>query len=188
MEEWRNIKGYENFYQVSSFGRVRSLDRIVKSKGNSLQERKGRILRPNQDRYGYLKVVLQKNSHKKTKMVHRLVANAFIPNPNHYSQVNHKDENKTNNKAENLEWCTAKYNSNYGTRTKRTASKRSKPILQMTPEGQLIEYWPSAQVAGQYGFNNSDVTAVCRGRLRIYKGCRWVYANEYKPQNKQLEK
>lgn len=188
MEQWKTIKGYEGYYQVSNLGRVRSVDRIVRSKGNSMQQRKGRILRPNQDRYGYLKIVLQKNGQKKTKMVHRLVANAFILNPHNYSQINHKDENKTNNKTENLEWCTAKYNLNYGTRTKRTAAKRSKPILQMTPDGQLIEYWPSARVAGQYGFSSSDIAAVCRGRLHIYKGCLWVYANEYKPQNKQLEK
>lgn len=102
IEIWRQIPGYEGFYEVSSFGRVRN----VKS---------GKILRPGLHHSGYLNCVLSVNGNKNTFVIHRLVAQAFIPNPLGLPQVNHKDEDKTNNNVDNLEWCTAKYNVNYGT-------------------------------------------------------------------------
>ncbi|MCC4492048.1 endonuclease [Limosilactobacillus reuteri] len=182
MEEWKDIKDYEGYYQISNFGHVRSVDRIVKSKGNSTQQRKGQILRPNKNRYGYLKVVLQKQGKSKTKSIHRLVATAFIPNPNNFSQINHIDECKTNNHADNLEWCTAKYNSNYGTRIGRVAKSKSRPVIQIAPNGQIIEYWPSAKEAVKRGFNDSDIAAVCRGKCQMHKGYRWIYADNYHPQ------
>ena len=125
MEEWRDIKGYEGAYQVSSYGRIRSLDRIVERKTGNYKH-KGRILKQNDDTHGYLKVNLTKHDKKKTFKVHRLVAQAFIPNPNNYTVINHKDENKTNNKVENLEWCTSKYNNNYGTIQKRHSETKKK--------------------------------------------------------------
>ena len=113
MEEWRDIKGYEGRYQISSEGRVRSLDRIGKN-GYSY---KGKILKPRPTKRGYIKA----NLSGKIYAVHRLVAQAFIPNPNNYPVVNHKDENPSNNCIENLEWCDVKYNINYGTANKRIA-------------------------------------------------------------------
>ena len=114
MEEWRDIKGYEGRYQISSEGRVRSLDRIGKN-GYSY---KGKILKPRPTKRGYIKA----NLSGKIYAVHRLVAQAFIPNPNNYPVVNHKDENPSNNCIENLEWCDVKYNINYGT-AKKTGAK-----------------------------------------------------------------
>lgn len=99
-EEWRDVVGYEGYYQVSSEGRVR----------NAIY---GNILNPWKKNNGYLDVVLVGYG-RKHKMVHRLVAEAFIPNPNNEPQINHKDENKTNNRVENLEWCDNRYNSCYG--------------------------------------------------------------------------
>ena len=106
MEEWRDIKGYEGLYQVSNLGRVRS-------------ERK--ILKGTPDKDGYLRVALCKNGTRKYFGIHRLVAIAFIYNTNNYPCVNHRDENKTNNRAKNLEWCTIAYNNCYGDRLKRVS-------------------------------------------------------------------
>lgn len=119
-EEWRDIKGYEGFYQVSNLGNVRSLDRIfIKSNGRRYNK-KGKILIPGLTTKGYETVNLSDVNHKITsKRVHRLVAEAFIPNPNNLPQVNHIDENKLNNFVTNLEWCTNTYNISYGTRNLR---------------------------------------------------------------------
>lgn len=122
IEEWRKIVGYEGLYEVSSLGRVRSLDRYVKTCYGSYRLHKGKILSPGIRPDGYLVVSLQYRMFR----VHRLVAQAFIPNPDNLPQVNHLDEDKSNNRVENLEWCDAKYNNNYGTariRAKETAIK-----------------------------------------------------------------
>ena len=114
-EEWRDIKGYEGKYQVSSLGRVKSL-------GNN-KSKKEKILKPGKNKLDYLYVILCKNGESKGFLVHRLVAEAFVNNPNEYKCVNHKDENKTNNCVDNLEWCTHKYNNTYGTRLERVSEK-----------------------------------------------------------------
>lgn len=114
MEEiWKDIKGYEGLYQVSNYGRVKSF-----------KHNKEKLRKEVKDNMGYLIVNLSKNGNKKIYKIHRLVAEAFLQNPNNYPQVNHKDENKINNRADNLEWCTAKYNSNYGTRNERMSNTK----------------------------------------------------------------
>ena len=119
IEEWRPIEGYEGLYEVSSYGRVRSLDRYVKSKGESYRLHKGRVLSPIKDTGDYLKVDLCCNGKCKTINVHKLVAEAFLPNPDNLPEVNHIDEDKINNRVDNLEWCDRSYNISYGTRTER---------------------------------------------------------------------
>lgn len=113
MEEiWKDIQGYEGFYQISNLGRVRSLERIAPS-GKFVKQ----IIRKQlKDKDGYCIVGLNKNKSQKTHKVHRLVANAFIENTDNLPEVNHKDEDKTNNEVSNLEWCNAKYNLTYGSR------------------------------------------------------------------------
>lgn len=107
MEEiWRPIEGYEGLYEVSSYGRIRSLMKSI-------------ILRPKKEPSGYLRCNLYLNKNMKTVSIHRLVAQAFIPNPDNLPQVNHMDEDKTNNRVDNLEWCDSKYNNDYGTRKER---------------------------------------------------------------------
>lgn len=117
-EIWKDIKGYKGYYQVSNLGRVKSLDRYSIDRRGGKHFLKGIILTPYLCK-GYLRICLHVNGKQKQLAVHRLVAEAFIPNPNNYPQINHKDENKTNNTVDNLEWCTAKYNNNYGTRLER---------------------------------------------------------------------
>lgn len=116
MEEWRDIEGYEGKYQVSNEGRVKSLD----------YHRQGfeKVLKPNTHVRGYKRVGLSDGKGIITLyFVHRLVAKAFIPNPNNYPMINHKDENPANNNVENLEWCTAQYNNTYNDRHLKCASK-----------------------------------------------------------------
>ena len=115
-EIWRPIVGYEGLYEVSSYGRVRSLDRYVKYSNGPIHLHKGMILNPGKDKDGYLQVNLYNNGKIHQRKVHRLVAQAFILNPDNLPEVNHLDEDKTNNRVENLEFCNRKYNCNYGSR------------------------------------------------------------------------
>ena len=181
MEEiWKDKKDYEGHYQVSNLGRAKSLDRYVKGKGHSLQFKKGRILKLMKDNNGYLKVRLCNGEKSKTFNLHRLVAETFIPNPNNYKEVNHKDENKTNNVVTNLEWCDRKYNHNYGTINERiseklTNGKLSKPVLQYDLNGNLIKEWKSINECGRNGFNQGDICKCCNGKRKTAKGFIWKY-------------
>ena len=169
IEEWRDVLGYEGLYEVSDQGRVR---------------RNGKILKPGKNNWGYLQVFLSKNEILKTSKIHRLVASAFIPNPQNLPEINHKDENKTNNCLDNLEWCTHDYNTNYGTRNARAAEriseKLSKPVLQFDKEGNFIREWPSImEVERELGINNSNVSKCCLGRygFKTAGGFVWRYKN-----------
>lgn len=123
MEEWRSIPGYEGLYEVSSYGRVRSLDRYVKYSNGIMHLHKGRILSTGKDKDGYFIVCLYKNKTHKFYHIHRLVALTFIPNSDNFPCVNHKDEDKTNNRLDNLEWCNHKYNMNYNDVLKRRSQR-----------------------------------------------------------------
>ena len=123
-EIWKDVAGYEGFYQVSNKGNVRSVAR----KDSIGRKRDGRILKPRYDKDGYLNVGLCKNGKSKTKNVHRLVAESFIPNPKGFLEINHKDESKSNNRVENLEWCTREHNMNHGTLIERSSQARSKKV------------------------------------------------------------
>lgn len=188
MELWRDIVGYEGYYQVSNKGRVRSLDRIIEQKGwYRLIRRtyKGSILKQSkefkEDGSFYFSVELNKNGVAKRFRVHRLVAMAFIPNPNNLPIINHKDENKANNCVDNLEWCDIPYNVNYGTAIERRSKtsincpKRSRKIYQYTLDGELVRIWPSRMECQRNGFNLGSVYRCCKGLLKQYKGYRWSY-------------
>ena len=176
MEEiWKDIEGYEGLYEVSSYGRVKSLGQFVNHNYGGYAYRKGRILKPANNGQGYLQVVLYKNGYKKTFKVHRLVAEAFLDNPDNLPCVNHRDENPLNNIVSNLEWCTVKYNVNYGTGLKRMSEKLSKPVLQYTLDGELIKEWSSARECDKNGFCYQHISACCRGQLKQHKGFIWRY-------------
>lgn len=168
MEIWKDIEGYPN-YQVSNMGRVKSLERI--DNNNHLVKEK--ILKGIKERKGYFLVSLWKDGEGKSFSVHRLVAQAFLDNPNNLPQVNHKNEIKDDNRVENLEYCDSKYNANYGTRNKRL----SKPILQFSKTGEFIREWDSAtQVEKELGIDNSSIAKCCKGQYKTVGGFIWCYA------------
>ncbi len=161
--EWKRM--FNNYY-VSSDGRVYSLFT-------------NKVLKPAIDRYGYYKVTLTVNNKLKYITVHRLVASAFIPNPNNLPQVNHKDENKLNNNVENLEWCDAKYNSNYGTRSIRVGLSGRKPINQISLNGEYIKTWSGAcEIEKELGITHGQIFNCCRGRDKTAHGYIWKYKEE----------
>ena len=163
---------YEGLYQVSNLGNILSL--------NYRNTGRAELMNPWEDKDGYLKIGLRKNRKTDFILVHRLVAQTFLPNPDNLPQVNHKDENKANNRVENLEWCDGKYNHNYGTINQRiskanTNGKLSKPVLQLSLTGELIREYPSANECGRNGFERSGVIRCCNGKQKTHKGFRWMY-------------
>ena len=181
-EVWKDIKGYEGLYQVSNMGRVKSLGRMAASKNGSKQYRKERILNPRVTNSGYLLVSLYNGSDNvKQFYVHRLVCEAFHENPKNKPCVNHLDENKENNVASNLEWCTIAENNNHGTRKARMAKSLSKTVAQYTKEGELIKVWQSTmEVQRQLGFDQGTISKATRGKLKTAYGYLWKYIEEEK--------
>ena len=136
-EIWKPVVGYEGLYEVSSIGRIRSVDRTVFQQGRN-QHYKGCVMTTFMNNSGYKAIRLSKGNKKKGKLVHRLVAEAFLPNPSGFPCVNHKDEVKINNDVDNLEWCSLEYNVNYGSSTKRRAVKMGKPIYTYSLKGEYL--------------------------------------------------
>lgn len=164
MEEvWKDIKGYEGLYQISNLGRVKSLPRYLPNKYSF----KTTYLKPALNVQGYFFVTLCKDGRMYRKRVNRLVAEAFIPNPDDLPQVNHKDENKLNNCVDNLEWCTAQYNVDYS---------KSKEVWQYTKDNKLVSKWKSINYAGRS--TNIDIGNIhksCIGERKSAGGYIWKY-------------
>lgn len=157
IEEWRDIKGFEGLYQVSNLGRVKSL-----------KFGKERILKPRKTNIGYLQVWLYKDVRKKCYMVHVLVANAFLPNPDNLPEVNHINEIKTDNRVDNLEWCSRIYNIRYS---------QAVAVNQFTLDGRFIRRWDCImEVQYQLGFDGSSICKCCQGKLKLAYGFIWKYA------------
>lgn len=175
-EEWRDVVGYEGLYQVSSEGRVKSLERKVKHWCGGERIQKERILKPITDHYGYQVVNLYAGGKLKMHKVHRLVCQSFHDNPDNKPHVNHLNENKTDNRACNLEWSTAKENNNHGTRTERSAKALSKPVGQYTRDGELVKIWPSVREAErEAGFRHSTISQAANGKYKHGYGFIWKY-------------
>lgn len=166
-EIYKEIEGYEGLYEVSNLGNVKSL---ISNK----------ILKPIKDKDCYLFVGLYQQGKLKHHRVHRLVAEAFIENPNNLTEINHKDENKQNNTIENLEWCTREYNLAYGTHNQRSAAsrinhpKRSKQVL-CVETGKI--YPSTRDVARQLGFSQGNISQYCNGKLKQAYGYTWKYVS-----------
>lgn len=187
MEIWKDIKGFEGYYQVSNLGRVKSLDRTITYVNGKVVNLKGKIISTFKMLNGYLTVNLRKNNKLYKKYIHRLVASAFIKNEYNYPCINHKDETRDNNVAENLEWCTYKYNNNYGSciekRKKNTDYKNRKKnfknikcVYQYDIEGNLIKKYKSAnEVFNILGYSEDGVRKCCNNVSKTYKGFVWQY-------------
>ena len=182
IEIWKHVVGYEGLYEVSSLGRVRSLDRY-----DGRAYKRSRILKP-RIHSNYLAVNLCNGGKCREQLIHRLVAKTFIPNPNNLPMVNHKDENKLNNMIwinedgsidydkSNLEWCDAKYNRNYGSMNEKLAKHFSKPILQFSNNNKLIKKWDSIREAERHtGVYNQHICACCQGKIKSAGGYIWKY-------------
>lgn len=167
------IPGYEGLYMVSNLGRVKSL--------NYRNTGKEHLLIPRLNNKGYQMVCLSKNGVARNYTVHKLVALAFIPNPNNLPEVNHKDENKMNCSVDNLEWCDRKYNCNYGTAVQRSAEKnkngvKSVEVEQWSLDDKLIKVWPSMmEVQRQLCADYSNISKCCRGKQKTAYGYKWSY-------------
>ena len=166
-EYWRDIEGYEGLYQVSNLGRVKSLK-------DCYGKDREKILKPRKDKYGYLTLSLCKNGVKKSFTVHRLVAQAFIhnPNPNHYTQVNHLDENRTNNKLSNLQWCTCQENLNYGNRVKNYIKTRGHKV-RCIETGKVYNSLREAE--RDTGCAHTHISECVRGIAKQCNGLHWEY-------------
>lgn len=175
-EVWRDIDGYEGLYQISNLGRIKSLPKKTKQKTT--------FLRPGVNSVGYANVVLHKNGEKHNYKVHRLVARAFIPNSEDLPCINHKDENKLNNNVSNLEWCSVKYNTNYGSGMRRNAEKQiatkatRKPIFMIDGNNNITWFQSIRDCQRITGLCQTHISKVIRGIYRQYNGFRFELAGE----------
>lgn len=183
MEEWRDVVGFEGLYQISNFGNCKSVDRVLRYKNGKEHYYHGHMMKPVKCKNGYLEFQLNKDGKRYCVMAHRVVAMAFIPNPFDFPQINHKDEIITNNCVDNLEWCTSKYNANYGTRKQRCyengSKKQTKPIYQISLSGSVIKKWNSIGDASRaLGISDSQIIRVCKHKNNntIAGGFKWEYA------------
>ena len=170
-EIWKPIAGYEGRYEISNMGNVASL-KFARGENR-------RLLKQSKNTWGYSQVTLSKNKEKRNKVVHRLVAEAFIDNPNNLPQVNHIDENKSNNRADNLEWCDSEHNVNHGSRTARVSNTLKKPVIATLPDG-TEEYYKSVKDAAEIlNISHTSISAAIhrRRRHKKSKGREWRFAN-----------
>ena len=160
VETFVKIEGFEN-YEVSNLGKVRNI-------------KSGRILKPHLNHNGYLKHHLYKHNKLKELFLHRIIAIAFIDNPEEKPQVNHIDENKLNNDLSNLEWCTVRENLIHGTRTKRVAEKLSQKVIQLDLNDNVLNEFESIKQAGQEtGASASHISSCCNGKRKSAGGFKW---------------
>ena len=183
MEIWKPISGYEGFYEVSNLGRIRSLERIVECSDGRKRKIKDRTLKGSSYSGGYSGVTLHKDGCAKFVNIHRIVAEAFVPNPLEKEEVNHKDENPSNNHASNLEWVTHKENINYGTRTERareaTTKLQGKAVQQFSKDGKLVAEYESISIAYRAtGAFISNIVKCARGEYKTAGGYIWKYKDE----------
>lgn len=181
-EIWKDVEGYEDMYQVSDFGNVRSVYRTKPNSGGQLATGAMKIISDNGN--GYKFVTLYKNNKSKHEYVHRLVAKAFIRNPLGLKYINHKDEVKSNNHAENLEWCTAKYNCNYGNHTKKLkesyiSNGHNRPIDVYDTSGNFIKTCDcSNEACDEFGIERRSLYLACQGVTKSCKGYRFAFHGE----------
>lgn len=183
-EIWKDIPNYENFYQASNYGRIKSVEKMVWN-GYQFWKREEKILKLTRDKKGYLNVGLSKNGKFKRCKVHRLIAKTFIPNLNNLPQINHINGIKTDNRVKNLEWCTNQENCIHARKNKLVKtpkgkdSKLSKKIYQFNKDNIFIKEWTGInEVAKQLGVCRRSIQRCCRGERKTAGGYIWRYTNE----------
>ena len=178
-EVWKSINGYEGLYEVSNLGRVRSVDRIVDGRNGVVS---GKILSFSDNGTGYKQVCLCKENIKSTKYVHRLVAEAFIPNTQKLTDVNHKNEHRYDNVVSNLEWCTKEYNQNYNNcplkRRLALISIRGKGVCSYNVDGNLVKEYLCVSDVQNDGYIRRNVVMCCQGKRRTCGGLFWAFVGE----------
>lgn len=184
-EEWRDVVGYEGRYAVSNLGRIAAYSAPYLC-GDRICYRQPHLIKPCK-RGDYLSVALSDGErHRKSYLIHRLVAQAFIPNPNNLPYINHKDENPLNNRVENLEWCTQSYNCNYGGHNARmaktiheTAYQRRK-VVKLTLDGDFVEQYVSiVEAARATGLHHTAISQCCRKLSTRSGNYKWMYLEDY---------
>lgn len=193
-EEWRDVVGYEGYYMVSNLGRVLSLPRMINNhSGKRLS--KIRILSPRLNTGGYYQVLFSIDGNRTQPHIHKLVAKAFIPNPNNYPQADHIDCNKLNNRASNLRWCTQAMNNanpitlqRYLVSRKQVGTKISKAnstaVVRINPKDtDDVKVYSSQKEAQEDGFCQSSVSAACLKKYSQHKGYKWMYLSDYEALN-----
>lgn len=171
-EVWKPVKDFEGYYEVSNFGRIFALPR-VDTLGHS---RKGHYMKTTKLRNGYLQVALKANGKSLRTAAHRIVATAFLDNPKGYNSVNHIDEDKTNNKVSNLEWCSVLYNNMYNGRNKRVANKLKKPVVVTDREGKATLFDCARAASRSLGLNEGHVSQCLRGELKHHHGYSFAWS------------
>lgn len=162
-EIWKPVKGYEERYEISNYGNVASL-RYARG-GNR------RLLKQSVNTWGYLQVTLSKDKTKNNKTVHRLVAETFVENPNNLPQINHIDEDKWNNRADNLEWCDSAHNINHGERTRKASNSMCRAVIATLPDGTEERYSSVQEASVTLGVTHSAISNAIHKRQRHKRSC-----------------
>lgn len=176
-EIWKDVRDFEGIYQVSNLGRLKALEREVLVCGGATRRIPEHIIKPMKCKNGYYEASFSLKQRRTVRLLHRVVADAFIPNPFNLPEVNHKDENIANCRADNLEWCTSKYNANYGTRNARMmVLRKTKRVAQRTKDGEFINCFKSIADAERVtGVDNTTITRACKGKQKTAGGFVWQY-------------
>ena len=196
-EQWKDIAGFEGYYQISSMGRVKSVERYIQQTDGMKRPYKipERILKPKKKPNGYMGVGLAMGGKVQNSLIHRMVAEAFIPNPDNLPTVNHKNEDKTDNRMENLEWCSVAYNNTYGTRLERTSKQpHNHPVIMLDIEGNQLRRFQSVCEAARHLISDgrsivgkkitaNSIRAVCQHKAQRHTayGYRWEFSDEVNP-------
>lgn len=178
-EIWKDIPGWEGLYQASTLGRIRSYPQARCQRNRwgtlTLYHKKGKILKPN-DIHGYQQIDLHRNKKIYSYYVHRLVAITFVPGYKEGMEVNHKNEIRSDNRAENLEWVTHEDNLKYGSHNSRISKSNSKAVLQYSMDGNFIAEYPSATIAAkETGISLPSIAICAQGKFKTMCGYIWKY-------------